>query len=93
MVPDRIHVSRIQWGLAAACIVILAAVIFVVSPEPIDVMVPDNPADSVAAAPQFDRLLGRESARTDLRVQRNAQTVSLTEIASSNPKVRIYSLN
>jgi hypothetical protein len=93
MARERIHVSRIQWGLAAACIAILAAVIFVVGSQPADVSVPENPADSVAAAPQFDRLLGRESARIELTVQRNAQTVSLTEIASSNPKVHIYSLN
>jgi hypothetical protein len=93
MAPRGLHVSRVQWGLVAACIVVLAAGIFFVSSEPDDVTVRDVPTNSMAAAPQFDRLLGREFAPVDLSVQRNDQSVTLTEIASSNPKVHIYALN
>lgn len=93
MAAPSIHVSPIQWGLATACILVLAVGILVVTSEPRDVIAPEVSADPIAASPQFDRLLGREAAPVELTVQRNDQAVALTEVASSNPKVRIYALN
>lgn len=49
--------------------------------------------DSLLAAPEFDRLLGRESAPYELRVTRDSMPVSVNEIESSDPTVRLYRLD
>ena len=44
-------------------------------------------------APEFDRLVGRPSDSLELRVRRNAQEMTLVELETSDPRVRIYKLN
>lgn len=49
-------------------------------------------AQALAEAPQFARLLGRPIASTDLRVAVNEEPVSVTEVPSTDPKIRIYEI-
>ena len=49
-------------------------------------------AAALAEAPQFARLLGRPIPDADLRVAVNEQLVSVTEVSSTNPKIRIYEI-
>jgi hypothetical protein len=44
----------------------------------------------VAAAPEFDRLLGRPVAPAEPAVTLNDETVTLAAVQSENPKIRIY---
>ena len=67
---------------------------------------PDSAADSapdaaldvastvpILEASEFDRLLGREFEPYELTVRIGGQEASMIELASSNPKIRIYDLN
>ena len=47
----------------------------------------------VYGAPAFDRLLGRASAPAELMVTVNTQAANVTELESTNEKVRIYSID
>jgi hypothetical protein len=49
----------------------------------------ENP---VAAAPEFDRLLGRPVELADPAVTLNEQSVTLAAVRSENPKIRIYQI-
>jgi hypothetical protein len=53
---------------------------------------PDALVASVIQAPEFDRLLGRSSAPTDLRVAIDDKPVPVSELASTNAKIRIYEI-
>ena len=44
-------------------------------------------------APELDRLLGRSAAPADLVVTVNMQAANVTEIETTNEKVRIYQIN
>jgi hypothetical protein len=44
-------------------------------------------------APEFDRLLGRPAQAAELTATVNDQMVTVTEVATQNANVRIYSLN
>jgi hypothetical protein len=46
----------------------------------------------VAAAPEFDRLLGRPVERADPSVTLNDETATLAAVPSENPKIRIYQI-
>jgi hypothetical protein len=46
--------------------------------------------NAIAASPELDRLLGRESQPMPLTVERDGQRVQTEELPSSDPKVRIY---
>jgi len=80
-----------SWPLAAA---VAAALVVVVGAL---VVLSDagreggQPAENrVAAAPEFDRLLGRPVERAEPAVTLNDETVALAAVQSENPKVRIY---
>jgi hypothetical protein len=44
------------------------------------------------AAPEFDRLLGRESKPLPLRVELNDRPVAVEQLESDDPRVKIYRL-
>ena len=83
--------ARVGPGLAAfgvAAVVVLAALVVLLPMEPS----PTSPTVDSAflAAPELDRLLGRESAPVPLAVERDDQRVQIEELPSSDPQVRIY---
>ena len=51
------------------------------------------PAVEVYNAPEFDRLLGRTSPPAELMVTVNMEAASVTELETTNQKVRIYQIN
>jgi hypothetical protein len=53
---------------------------------------PPATASSIIDAPEFDRLLGRESQPLPLLVERNDEPLTVAELRSTDPKVRIYEL-
>jgi hypothetical protein len=46
----------------------------------------------VAAAREFDRLLGRPVERSEPAVTLNDQMVTLAAVQSENPKIRMYQI-
>jgi hypothetical protein len=49
-----------------------------------------GPADAMLAAPELDRLLGRESRAIPLSLERDGRAVQVEQVPSSDPRVRIY---
>jgi len=82
--------SRAGFGVAAfgvAAVAVLAALIALLPSSPESPAVVDN---TILAAPELDRLLGRESAPVPFSVERDDQRVQVEELPSSDPHVRIY---
>jgi len=75
---------------AAAAALVVAIVMFGDPPE----LGTDAQARvDVYNAPEFDRLLGRQAQAAELTATVNDQMVTVTEVATQNANVRIYSLN
>jgi hypothetical protein len=73
-------------AVAAILVVIVGALV-----APSDWRERGAPAENrVAAAPEFDRLLGRPVAPAEPAVTLNDETVTLAAVQSENPKIRIY---
>ena len=53
----------------------------------------EPPAVDVYNAPELDRLLGRSALPAELMVTVNMQAANVTEIETTNEKVRIYQIN
>ena len=51
------------------------------------------PTVEVYDAPEFDRLLGRSSPPAELMVMVNMEAAAVTEIETTNQKVRLYQIN
>ncbi|HEX7237228.1 MAG TPA: hypothetical protein VF405_09720 [Gammaproteobacteria bacterium] len=91
--------SRRGRGLAAAAAVVAAALVTIIvlsrhSNDAPPVLVADKPpAVDVYNAPELDRLLGRTARPADLMVMVNMEAVKVTEIESTNQKVRLYQIN
>jgi len=51
------------------------------------------PAVDVYNAPELDRLLGRSAVPAELMVTVNMQAANVTELETTNQKVRIYQIN
>ena len=82
--------ARAGFGAPAfgvAAVAVLAALITLLPSTPEPPAVVDN---AILAAPELDRLLGRESAPAPLTVERDDQRVQIEELPSSDPQVRIY---
>ena len=81
---------RVRFGVPAfgvAAVVVLVALIVRLPSAPEHAAVVDN---TILAAPELDRLLGRQSAPVPLSVDRDDQRVQIEELPSSDPQVRIY---
>jgi hypothetical protein len=88
---------RVRVLSAAAAIAALAVVTAVLLHQP-DEGAPARVADAPPAvdiynAPELDRLLGRPSPPAELMVTVNMETANVTEIETTNEKVRIYQIN
>jgi hypothetical protein len=82
--------ARRGFGLAALSIAALAAlvaVLAVLSTETGNRSAADN---AMLAAPELDRLLGRESRAIPLSLERDGHAVQVEQVPSSDPRVRIY---
>ena len=83
-------------GIAAAvaAVAVVAAVLLRQADDVAPARVADAaPAVDIYNAPELDRLLGRPSQPAELMVMVNMETANVTEIETTNEKVRIYQIN
>jgi hypothetical protein len=80
---------RVAFAVAAGVVVIVGALVVLSDAERNSV---DSAENLVAAAPEFDRLLGRPVELADPAVTLNDQSVTLAAIPSENPKIRMYQI-
>lgn len=80
---------------AGAAVALVTAVLLLRQPNDAPpVLVADAPpAVEVYDAPEFDRLLGRSAPPAELMVMVNMEAAAVTEIETTNQKVRIYQIN
>ncbi len=80
---------------AIAGVALVTAVLLLRQPHDAPpVLVADAPpAVDVYDAPEFDRLLGRSAPPAELVVMVNMEAAAVTEIETTNQKVRIYQIN
>lgn len=85
--------SRVRQGIgfAASSVGVLAVLIALFAIFSIETHGPaaDNP---ILAAPELDRLLGREARTIPLTIERDGQVLQTEELPSSDPSVRIYNV-
>ncbi len=81
-----------RWGLAAACTVVGAIAILVAQPWNSNETEHALQAE-IYDAREFSRLLGREFEPYELRVTLNTREAAVIEVASSDPKIRLYLIN
>ena len=83
--------SRVRHGIGfvASSVGVLAVLIALLAIFSIETHGPsaDNP---MLAAPELDRLLGREIRPLPLTIERDGQVLQTEELPSSDPQVRIY---
>jgi hypothetical protein len=83
-------------GMAAiAAVALVAAILLARKPDdaPPVLVADEPPAGDVYDAPELDRLLGRTSTPAGLMVMVNMETANVSEIETTNEKVRIYQIN
>ena len=91
--------SRRARVLAAAAAVVAVALVTAIllswQPDgaPPVLVADEPPAVDIYNAPELDRLLGRTSQPAELMVMVNMETANVTEIETTNEKVRIYQIN
>jgi hypothetical protein len=80
---------------AVAAVALVTAVLLLRQPNDAPPVLVANtpPAVEVYDAPEFDRLLGRSARPTELMVMVNMEAAAVTEIETTNQKVRIYQIN
>ena len=80
---------------AVAAVALVTAILLLRQPSDAPpVLVADAPpAVEVYDAPEFDRLLGRSAPPAELMVMVNMEAANVTEIETTNQKVRIYQIN
>ena len=77
------------WWLGPVAVALLAAIaVFAFRPVPD----PAEDTDNLMAAAAFDRLLRREATPLELSISRGTEPLAVRELATSDPKVRLYSL-
>lgn len=101
--PSR-RVRFLGIAAAAAAVALVTAVLVLRAPNETapSIVVNTPPPSSVVAtpsaveiynSPEFDRLLGRSSQPAELTVVLNEEAAAVTQIATTNEKVRIYQIN
>jgi hypothetical protein len=81
---------------ATAGVAIVTAILLLRPPEDasqVEIAATEPPTVDVYNAPELDRLLGRSSVPAELMVTVNMQAANVTEIETTNRKVRIYQIN
>jgi hypothetical protein len=85
-----------MWGTAACvALVALAAIVWLRQPvgPPPQLVADSQPPLDLYGAPEFDRLLGRAPPPADLTVTLGSEAVTVTQLETTNEKVRIYLIN
>ena len=99
---DEIAVTRpsprarvLAMAAAVAAVTLVTAVLLLRQPDdgPPTRVADAPPSVEVYGAPEFDRLLGRAAPPAQLVVMVNMEEAAVTEIATTNQKVRIYQIN
>ncbi len=87
--------ARVLATAAAVAAVALVAAVLLRQPDdaPPELVADAPPAVDVYDAPEFDRLLGRSARPAELMVMVNMEAANLTEVETTNQKVRIYQIN
>jgi hypothetical protein len=85
--PPRARRGIVLAASGVAALAALVAVLVVLSSEKSSRTTADN---AMLAAPELDRLLGRESRPVPLSVERDGQPVQTEQLPSSDPRIRIY---
>ena len=88
--------ARVLAMAAAVAAIALVTAVLLLRPTSDDtpVRVADAaPAVDIYNAPELDRLLGRTSQPAELMVMVNMETANVTEIETTNEKIRIYQIN
>ena|SRR5881394_421217 len=85
--PSR---ARRGIGLAASGVAALAALVAVLAVLSTEMRSRTAADNAMLAAPELDRLLGRETRPVPLTVERDGRPVQTEELPSSDPLVRIY---
>jgi hypothetical protein len=89
-----VSLQRVVTFAAAASLVGALVLAIVVLRQPNEPQLAASvPAVDIYAAPELDRLLGRPAQPTELVVTVNAEVATVTELATTNEKVRIYRVN
>jgi hypothetical protein len=80
---------------AVAAVALVTAILLSLQPgdAPPVLIADEPPAVDIYNAPELDRLLGRVSQPAELMVTVNMETANVTEIETTNQKVRIYQIN
>jgi hypothetical protein len=78
-----------RFGIAAAGIAVLTVLIALLARAPNEWHGRDANSP-ILAAPELDRLLGREAQPVPLTVERDGQQQQIEQLPSSDPRVRIY---
>ena len=81
---------------ATAGVAIVTAILLLRPPEDVsqvEIAATEPPTVDVYNAPELDRLLWRSSVPAELMVTVNMQPANVTEIETTNRKVRIYQIN
>ena len=81
---------------ATAGVAIVTAILLLRPPEDasqVEIAATEPPTVDVYNAPELDRLLWRSSVPAELMVTVNMQPANVTEIETTNQKVRIYQIN
>jgi|SRR6185369_5771963 hypothetical protein len=84
--PEPVRTGFGLAGAGVAALAVLVALLAVVSNE-------RNSRDAdnaILAAPELDRLLGRQAQPVPLTVERDGHAVQTEQLPSSDPRVRIY---
>jgi hypothetical protein len=85
--------ARRGFLLAASSVVALAALVALLSVLSTEMRGRSaTDVDAILAAPELDRLLGREARPVPLTVERDGRALQTEELPSSDPRVRIYRL-
>ena len=78
----------------AAAVALVTTILLLPTTDVPPVRVSDAPPPvDVYNAPELDRLLGRAATPAELVVTVNRETAAVTEIETTNEKVRIYQIN
>jgi hypothetical protein len=80
---------------AVAAVALVMAILLTQRPDdaPPVLVADEPPAVDIYNAPELDRLLGRTSQPAELMVMVNMEAANVTEIETTNQKVRIYQIN
>lgn len=83
--------AQLYWlgPVAVALIAVITVILF----RPAGDLRPGPDAGALLAAAEFDRLLGRETEPLDLTVTRGGTTLSVSELETREPNVRVFRID